>query len=570
MAGAMRKMGVYLGLVEDDGARRRATTSTSYDERAAHAARRGRARRGRRAARASSRARDDGRCGAARRAARPRARRRATAITTLHPRTYNEARTIGEHFREGTPVIMNLTEMDDTDAKRLVDFAAGLIFGLHGSIERVTNKVFLLSPGQRRGHRRGQGPHRRGRLLQPVLAARPRRGTSSRPSPSMSSGVFLALLFVRFIIDWVMVFARDWRPTGVVAAVLELAYSATDPPLKALRRLIPPLRLGSFSLDLAFIVLFIVVATRSSRSVAVPPTPDDEVTSMPLTPEDVQNKRFSTVRFKEGYDKEEVDAFLDEVEAELRRLLGENSDLRRRAAAACAAAAGAAAAVAAPPARARREEPQEAALRTLLLAQRTADEAIARPSARPTRSSPRRRRRPSLDASRGAARSTRQAMADLQRQRDALEAQIEELRGVRAGVPHPAQGLPRGPAARARSRSAASQRSAGRRTAPRPWRGSRGRPAPPLPPRTCRPPAPRRRRAPPPPGRPRRRPRRPASRDSRRRPARVPAAAASPFSAAPPPPGRGRRRRQRRAGRSAARARRGPDDRHVRQVDRSS
>src|SRR5699024_11862708 len=64
-------------------------------------------------------------------------------ITTLHPRTYNEARTIGEHFREGIPVIMNLTEMVDSDAKRLVDFAAGLIFGLHGSIDRVTNKVFL-------------------------------------------------------------------------------------------------------------------------------------------------------------------------------------------------------------------------------------------------------------------------------------------------------------------------------------------------------------------------------------------------------------------------------------------
>ncbi|WP_037581555.1 cell division protein SepF [Phaeacidiphilus oryzae] len=72
--------------------------------------------------------------------------RDAYRITTLHPRTYNEARTIGEHFREGTPVIMNLTEMDDIDAKRLVDFAAGLVFGLHGSIERVTQKVFLLSP----------------------------------------------------------------------------------------------------------------------------------------------------------------------------------------------------------------------------------------------------------------------------------------------------------------------------------------------------------------------------------------------------------------------------------------
>jgi cell division inhibitor SepF len=67
-------------------------------------------------------------------------------ITTVHPRTYNEARIVGEHFRDGVPVIMNLTDMEDVDAKRLVDFAAGLIFGLRGSIERVTSKVFLLSP----------------------------------------------------------------------------------------------------------------------------------------------------------------------------------------------------------------------------------------------------------------------------------------------------------------------------------------------------------------------------------------------------------------------------------------
>jgi cell division inhibitor SepF len=67
-------------------------------------------------------------------------------ITTIHPRTYNEAKTIGENFRGGVPVIMNLTDMSDADAKRLVDFAAGLVFGLHGSIERVTAKVFLLSP----------------------------------------------------------------------------------------------------------------------------------------------------------------------------------------------------------------------------------------------------------------------------------------------------------------------------------------------------------------------------------------------------------------------------------------
>jgi cell division inhibitor SepF len=67
-------------------------------------------------------------------------------ITTVHPRTYNEARVIGEHFRDGVPVIMNLSEMEDADAKRLVDFAAGLIFGLRGTIERVTSKVFLLCP----------------------------------------------------------------------------------------------------------------------------------------------------------------------------------------------------------------------------------------------------------------------------------------------------------------------------------------------------------------------------------------------------------------------------------------
>ena len=67
-------------------------------------------------------------------------------ITTLHPRSYNDARRIGEEYREGVPVIINLPGMDDNDAKRIVDFAAGLVFGLHGTIERVTNKVFLLSP----------------------------------------------------------------------------------------------------------------------------------------------------------------------------------------------------------------------------------------------------------------------------------------------------------------------------------------------------------------------------------------------------------------------------------------
>ena len=67
-------------------------------------------------------------------------------ITTLHPRNYSEARTIGEHYRDGTPVILNLTDMDDADAKRLVDFSAGLAFALRGSMDKITSRVFLLSP----------------------------------------------------------------------------------------------------------------------------------------------------------------------------------------------------------------------------------------------------------------------------------------------------------------------------------------------------------------------------------------------------------------------------------------
>jgi cell division inhibitor SepF len=67
-------------------------------------------------------------------------------ITTLRPKDYGEARTIGERFRDGTPVIMDLVSMDNADAKRLVDFAAGLAFALRGSFDKVATKVFLLSP----------------------------------------------------------------------------------------------------------------------------------------------------------------------------------------------------------------------------------------------------------------------------------------------------------------------------------------------------------------------------------------------------------------------------------------
>ena len=124
MAGAIHKMAVYLGLVEDEVAYEDGFDSLEEEY----------------AAYEDAGPAENGRPAPVRQTAD------LTRITTLHPRTYNEARTIGEHFREGTPVIMNLSEMVDSDAKRLVDFAAGLIFGLRGSIDRVTNRVFLLSP----------------------------------------------------------------------------------------------------------------------------------------------------------------------------------------------------------------------------------------------------------------------------------------------------------------------------------------------------------------------------------------------------------------------------------------
>lgn len=146
MSGAMRRIGEYLGLLEDTG----------YDEYDDETTEQAPAREQR-----SDRLRRE----PALRSAAPApvadlAAHRPVAvapaptsmvaelsrITTLHPTTYNDARAVGEQYREGIPVIMNLSEMNDADAKRLVDFAAGLIFATRGSIERVTNKVFLLSP----------------------------------------------------------------------------------------------------------------------------------------------------------------------------------------------------------------------------------------------------------------------------------------------------------------------------------------------------------------------------------------------------------------------------------------
>ena len=67
-------------------------------------------------------------------------------ILTVHPKQYRDAQIIAENFRDGIPVIINLSQMSDADARRLIDFASGLSLGLYGRIERVTSKVFLLSP----------------------------------------------------------------------------------------------------------------------------------------------------------------------------------------------------------------------------------------------------------------------------------------------------------------------------------------------------------------------------------------------------------------------------------------
>jgi YggT family protein len=68
---------------------------------------------------------------------------------------------------------------------------------------------------------------------------------------------FIWLLWIRFIVDWVQVFARSWSPSGPLLVVLEIVYSITDPPIKALRRVIPPLRLGSVALDLSFLIVIV-------------------------------------------------------------------------------------------------------------------------------------------------------------------------------------------------------------------------------------------------------------------------------------------------------------------------
>jgi cell division inhibitor SepF len=153
MGGALRKTMIYLGLAEDDERYEAYDTDDDFDDGYVEDDRADRADRQERPDRFEEPAEERRAAvtpiarGQVARVVPPPARStQLHRISTIHPRTYNEAKTIGEAFRAGTPVIMNLGEMDDSDAKRLVDFAAGLVFGLHGTIERVTSKVFLLSP----------------------------------------------------------------------------------------------------------------------------------------------------------------------------------------------------------------------------------------------------------------------------------------------------------------------------------------------------------------------------------------------------------------------------------------
>ena len=71
-------------------------------------------------------------------------------------------------------------------------------------------------------------------------------------------GTFIVLLFVRLIVDWIQMFARSWTPRGPVLVILEGIYTATDPPVKAMRKVIPPLRLGGVAIDLSFVAVLLI------------------------------------------------------------------------------------------------------------------------------------------------------------------------------------------------------------------------------------------------------------------------------------------------------------------------
>ena len=82
--------------------------------------------------------------------------------------------------------------------------------------------------------------------------------------------IFLGFMLVRLVVDWVQVFARSWTPKGPVLSVLEIVYTITDPPIRFIRRFIPPLRLGSVALDTSFLVVLVIVYLLQALVVRLP------------------------------------------------------------------------------------------------------------------------------------------------------------------------------------------------------------------------------------------------------------------------------------------------------------
>ena len=151
---------------------------------------------------------------------------------------------------------MNLSEMDDGDAKRIVDFAAGLVVRAARDDRARDPEGLPAVAGQRGGDRRGES------------SRWPRAVSSTRADPAapwLSSSrfsllllwLFLLTLIARVVIDLLQIFARDFRPSGLVLVLFEVVFTVTDPPLRALRRVIPPVRIGAVAFDLAILVLFI-------------------------------------------------------------------------------------------------------------------------------------------------------------------------------------------------------------------------------------------------------------------------------------------------------------------------
>ena len=155
--------------------------------------------------------------------------------------------------------------------------------------------------------------------------------------------LYLLVVFGRLILDWIRVFARDWRPRGVMLVIAEAVYTLTDPPLNALRKVIPPIRLGgcldrprlprpgprlSTCLASSHPLGWIAEPLRLLPGRAEPIR--HRGVDMALSPEDVLNKTFTTTQFRRGYDEREVDDFLDDIVAEMRRMTKADDEVRQQ------------------------------------------------------------------------------------------------------------------------------------------------------------------------------------------------------------------------------------------------